>query len=113
MRVSSSSSTSIDHVLCSQHISVSRPRVIQAVGVSDHCVQIVDFKMASPQVTVPSQFVRSVTKCCWDDVHSYLSHAPWSVLGIFDDINDMWSFFYNILQSCLDMHTCSLEEDPL
>ena len=35
---------------------------------------------------------------------SCLSHAPWSVLDIFDDIDDMWGYFHNILQSCLDTY---------
>ena len=30
--------------------------------------------------------------------------VPWSVLNIFDDTHDMWGFFHNILQICLDTH---------
>ena len=94
-RVSSFSSTLIDHVLCSQDISVTS--VTQATCVSDHCVQIIDFEIAFRHNSVPSRCVRSCKKCCWDDVRSYLSTAPWSVLNIFDDINDMWEFFYRVV----------------
>lgn len=99
-RVSSLSSTLIDHVLCSRDISVIS--VIQATGVSDHRVQVVDFEIAFQHNSVPSCCVRSFKKCCWDDVRSYLSTAAWSVLNIFNDINDMWEFFYSVLQNCLD-----------
>ena len=78
--------------------------VIQATGVSDHRVQVVDFEIAFQHNSVPSHCVRSFKKCCWDDVRSYLSTAPWSVLNIFNDINDMWEFFYSVLQNCLDTH---------
>ena len=48
--------------------------------------------------------MHSLNKRCWDDVRSCLSHAPWSVLNIFDDIEDMWGFFHSILQSSLDTY---------
>ena len=98
--MSSLSSTLIDHVLCSQDISLTS--VMQATGVSDHHVQVVDFEITFQHNSVPSRCVCSFKKCCWDDVCSYLSTAPWSVLNIFDDIDDMWETFYSILQSRLD-----------
>ena len=57
-RVSASSSTLIDHVMCSQDISVSN--VTQATGVSDHRIQIVEFRIAPTQITIPSCLVRSL-----------------------------------------------------
>ena len=85
--MSSLSSTLINLVMCSQDISVSN--VSQSIGVSDHRIQIVDFKIVPTHITVPSCFVCSLNKCCWDDVRSCLSHAQWSVFNIFDDIDDM------------------------
>ena len=79
-RVSTSSFILIDHVLCSQDISVSK--ATQATGVSDHRIQIVEFKVPPMKIVVPSCFVCSLTKWCYDDVCSFLSHAPWSVLNI-------------------------------
>ena len=100
-RVSVSSSTLIDYVMCSQDISVSN--VIQATGVSDHRIQIVEFKIVTKQITIPSHLVHSLSKCCWD-VCSCLSRALWSVLNIFDYTDGMWGYFHNILQTCLDTY---------
>ena len=89
--------------MCSQDISMSN--VSQSIGVSDHRIQIVDYKIVPTHITVPSHFVHSLNKCCWDDVRSCLSRTLWSVLNIFDDIDDIWGFFHNILQNCLDTYT--------
>ena len=38
---------------------------------------------------------------------SSLSTAPWHVMDIYDDVNDMWHFFVSILYRCLDMYAPS------
>ena len=104
-------------MICSQDISVSN--ITQASEVSDHRIQIVEFKITPTQITIPCRLVHSLNKCCWDDVCSCLSRAPWSVLNIFDDIDDMWGFFITLLLlyhchydlTCI--HLLQLEDEAL
>ena len=52
----------------------------------------------------PVRYVRAFRNCHWDDVRSCLSTAPWSVMEVYDDVNDMWEYFYGILRGCLDSY---------
>jgi len=60
--------------------------VLQAVGVSDHRVQVVEVDVPVLRQAPETRRVRAFKKCDWD---SSLSNASWSVMEIFDDINDM------------------------
>ena len=42
-------------------------------------------------------WVRSLKKCIWDQVRESLATAPWSVMEMYDDINDKWEFFHGVL----------------
>lgn len=42
-------------------------------------------------------------KCDWDQVRKDLASAPWSVMSVYDDLDDKWDFFYNILQNSLQL----------
>ena len=103
-RVSTLSSTLIDHIACSSSIKVSR--VLQSVGVSDHRVQIADLDIRILRRTPEIVYVKAFRRCDWDEVLCCLSRsaAPWSVMEMFDDINDMWEFFNGILCQCLDFY---------
>ena len=48
--------------------------------------------------------VRLLSKCPWDEVRQSLSTAPWHVMDVYDDINDMVGFFVSILFQCLDSY---------
>ena len=50
-------------------------------------------------------WVRSFRKCDWDQVRTDLANAPWSVMSVYDDLDDKWDFFHNILQNSLQLFT--------
>ena len=77
-------------------------RILQAVGVSDHRVQIAEFDISISRNAPEFRSVRAFRRCCWDEVKSCLSNVPWSVMELFDDIDDMWEYFYGIVQSCMN-----------
>ena len=51
-----------------------------------------------------TRYARAFRHCSWDNVKYCLSTAPWSAMEVFDDINDMWEYFYGILHQCLDSY---------
>ena len=97
------SSTLIDHIACSSKLSVFR--VLQTIGVSDHQVRVVELDVPVLRQVPEPHFVRSFWKCDWDSVRACLSNAPWPDMEVFDDINDMWEYFYAILHGCLDYYS--------
>ena len=99
-RVSPQSSTLIDHVICTNDISVLNS--LQAVGLSDHRVQLVDFDVLSLQQESRVMWIRSFRRCRWVELKDSLSSAPWHLMSLFDDIDDQWNFFHCTLQQCLD-----------
>ena len=58
---------------------------------SDHQVQIVDLFLPVPKTTPCSISVRSFRNCSWKDLREALLTAPWQLLSIYDDIDDMWN----------------------
>jgi len=104
-RITESSATLIDHLLTTPSLAVSRS--YQTIDLSDHRCQVV--KVDIPVVRPPVHYVsvRSFRKCPWDEVRQSLSTAPWHVMDIYDDINDMWDFFISILFQCLDTYAPS------
>ena len=98
--VTDASATLIDHIICTAVLPVLG--VQQAVGLSDHRVQIAHFDIVMQRSPPEFQWIRPFKHCCWDTIKSSLSTAPWSTMNIFDDVNDMWSFFYGIILSCLN-----------
>ena len=101
-RVTTSSSTLIDHVLSTPSLSVTR--CCQSVGLSDHRCQIMEVDIPVSRSTKHSVTVRSFRRCPWNDVRESLHTAPWQVMDIYDDVNETWEFFITILQHCLDQH---------
>ena len=99
-RVTDISSTLIDHVVSTPAVSVLS--VKQAIGLSDHRVQIADIDVVVQRPSATFRWLRPFRRCCWDDVRDYLSSAPWSTMEIYDDPDDMWGFFCQIVTSCLD-----------
>ena len=104
-RVTNCSATLIDHLLVTPSLSVSHS--YHTVGLSDHRCQVleIDIPVVRPDVHYVS--IRSFRKCPWDEVRHSLSTAPWHVMDIYDDVNDMWHFFVSILYRCLDMYAPS------
>ena len=82
--------------------AVSVLSVKQAIGLSDHRVQIADIDVVVQRPSATFRWLRPFRRCCWDDVRDYLSSAPWSTMEIYDDPDDMWGFFCQIVTSCLD-----------
>ena len=85
------SATLIDHVLTTSSVEVLK--TVQAVGLSDHRCQILE---ADIYVTHPVEHtltVRSFRKCPWDELQNSLRAVPWQVMDIYDNVDDMWSFF--------------------
>jgi len=72
---------------------VSMLNVWQALGLSDHCVQIADIDIITQLPPVAFCWLCPFRKCCWNDVRGCLSCTPWSVIEIYDDPVNMWSFF--------------------
>ena len=101
-RVTASSSTLIDHVLSTPSLSVTR--FCQSVGLSDHRCQIIEVDIPVNRSTKCSVTVRSFRKCPWNEVRESLHTAPWQVMDIYDDVNEMWEFFITILLHCLDQY---------
>ena len=84
-RVTPVSSTLIDHFITTPSLTVNS--VYQAVGLSDHLLQVVDISNA--QSVKPAQsvmYVCSYRNCDLDDMREYLHTAPWHVMDIFNDI---------------------------
>ena len=100
--VTTSSINFIDHVLSTPSLSVTR--CCQSVGLSDHHCQIIEVDIPVSRSTKHSVTVRSFRKCLWNDVRESLQTAPWQVMDIYDDVNEMWEFFSTILQCCLDQY---------
>ena len=101
-RVTDTSSTLIDHIICTVDLPVLD--IQQAVGLSDHRVQIVDFDIVIQRSPAEFRWIRPFRHCCWGTIRSSLSTALWSTMNVFDDVNDMWGFFYGIILSCLNAH---------
>ena len=74
----------------------------QAVDVSDHHLQLLNFDI--PVLRVPPRFlwVRSFRKCQWDQLRDSLCSAPWDIMTMLDDIDDKWEFFHHILMLSLN-----------
>ena len=79
-------------------------KVLQSVGSSDHRCQIIEVDIPVHRSSKHSVTVRSFRKCPWNDVRESLHTAPWQLMDIYDDVNEMWEFFSTILQRCLDQY---------
>ena len=102
-RVTPVSSTLIDHFITTPSLTVNS--VYQAVGLSDHLLQVVDISNA--QSVKPAQsvmYVSSYRNCDWDAMRECLRTAPWHVMDIFDDIDDKWHFFKSCLYYVLNQY---------
>ena len=61
----------------------------QAVGLSDHRSQLLE--VAIPVVrNLPRHItIRSFHNCPWGKIRDTLNTAPWQVMDIYDDVNDL------------------------
>jgi len=99
-RVCDSSATLIDHISSSNQFSVTHS--CQAVGLSDHYMQCVDFRAPVCSQEVRKMWICSFRKCDWDKLRETLRYAPWHVISTFDDIDDRWEMFHSILLDVLN-----------
>ena len=94
-RIGTNSATLIHHISGSNHLSVVRSH--QAVGLSDHFIQCVDFEAPACSQEARTIWIHSFLKCDWDKLRETLHYAPWHVVSTFDDIDDRWEMFQSIL----------------
>ena len=99
-RVSYGSATLIDHISGSNQLPAIRS--YQAVGLSDHHIQGVDFEAPIYPQEVRTLWIRSFHKCDWNKLRDTLNHAPWHVISTFDDIDDQWEMFHSLLMDSLN-----------
>ena len=71
-RLSQYSATLIDHTLCAPDIPVHS--VSQATGLSDHCIQLVDFLVSVQRLVSTHRWVWSFHNCDWEAVRRDLKH---------------------------------------
>ena len=100
-RVSHGSATLIDHISSSNHLSVISS--CQAIGLSDHYIQCVDFEVPICPQEVRTMWICSFQKCDWDKLQEALSYAPWHVISTFDDIDGQWEMFHSLLLNSLNV----------
>ena len=84
--VSHGFATLIDHISSSNQLSVISS--CQAVGLSDHYIQYVDFGASICPQDVRTMWICSLQKCDWDKLREALSYAPWHITSTFDDNDD-------------------------
>ena len=103
-RVTDSSSSLIDVILTSQAKQVIKAGVIDCL-ISDHDIIFTDLllKACRPKVTYVK--TRSFKNYNPDAFQYDMSFAPWSVLEIFDDIDDKLHAFDLLFNEILDHHT--------
>ena len=65
----------------------------QALGISDHNVQVVDFDIPMLPPSSCQRWIRSFNKCDWNQLREVLHAIPWQMLDTFDKIDDKWDFF--------------------
>ena len=79
---------------------LQRTRCHQSIGLSDHRCQIIEVDIPVSRSTKQCVTVCSFRKFPWKDVRESLNTAPWQVMDIFDNVNQIWEFlalFYNIV----------------
>ena len=95
------SETLIDHIFGTGCFNVSN--VTQALGVSDHRMQAVDFNIPPLQSSGRQCWIRSFKKCDWNQLKAVLHAIPWNLLDTFDSIDDKWDFFHIVVSEALDI----------
>ena len=90
----------IDHIIGSSTLQVSS--VGQALGLSDHNVQLTDFNIPILKCAPRAMMVRSFKRCDWKGLKDVLDSVPWQVMAVYDDVDDKWDFFKTILLDALD-----------
>ena len=98
------SATLMDHMLTSSPLVKHVTSCSQAVGLSNHRTQILE--AAIPVVRdVPHHItIHSFCNCVLDEIEETLSTVPWQVMDTYEHVDDMWTFFYSIIQNCLDTY---------
>ena len=74
----------------------------QALGLSDHNVQLTDFNIPILKCAPRAMMVRSFKRCDWEGLKDVLDSVPWQVMAVYDDVDDKWDFFKTILLDALD-----------
>ena len=97
------SETLIDHIFGTKCLDVSN--VTQALGISDHNMQVVDFDIPMLPPSSCQRWIRSFKKCDWNQLREVLRAIPWQMLDTFDKIDDTVSgiFFTLYCLECLTL----------
>ena len=88
-RVCNHSATLID-IIGSNSLQVSG--VGQAIGLSDHNVQLTDFNIPIFKRAPRAMMVQSFNRCDWEGLKDVSDSVPWQVMDVYDDIDDKWDF---------------------
>ena len=101
-RISSSSSSIIDHILCNTKEKISQSGVIP-VGISDHFITYCTRK-ASKERTGKQNMVRirSLKHYSKEEFQEKLEVADWSELYLCRNVNQAWEIFRNLFHSTLN-----------
>jgi len=101
-RVTDYSATLIDNTLCTPDIPVCS--VSQAVGLSDHRIQLVDFQASVQSPVSNYRWVQLFRHFDWRLVKADLKLIPWSDMEQFNNIEDAWTFFATVIDWFLDQY---------
>ena len=83
--------TLIDHVIGSNCFAAVN--ITQALGISDHRVQAIDFNILISRSPPRQCWIRSFKKFDWEQLMGVLHAVPWNLLDTFNSIDDKWVFF--------------------
>ena len=102
-RITSSSNTLIDLVITSNTSKIVNSGVYDP-GMSDHCLvfAVVKFKRdkVPPKIIITRNYKQVDTKALQQD----MENAPWSVINIFDDIDDAAYAFNTLYNNIIKAH---------
>ena len=101
-RISSSSSSIIDHILCNTKEKISQSGVI-TVGISDHFITYCTRKATKERTGKQSMVhVRSLKNYSEEEFQEKLEIADWSELYLCRNVNKAWEIFTKLFHSTLN-----------
>ena len=96
-RVTTSSSTLIDHVISSKPETIKETKTLE-LGISDHMLVYVSLKTKLRRPPPKIINARSYSKFDLNEFRKDVEKAPWSVCSVFDDMEDVywaWGHLFN------------------
>ena len=101
-RITQSSSSLIDVIFTTSPDKFESCGALPFTG-SDH---LMIYGVLKERVFYPPQYVslRSFRRCNTEDLLTDLKEAPWSVMDIYDDIDDKWMYWKGLFLQVVDRH---------